>query len=147
MRLSLVPVSFREAAAFVQLHHRHHRPSVGQKFAIAVADDTGAVRGVAVVGRPVARHNDDGWTLEVTRVATDGAANACSMLYAAAWRAARALGYRRLVTYTLVTEPGTSLRAAGWRLIGEVAGRSWDRVSRPCVDRHPTLGKLAWEAA
>jgi hypothetical protein len=146
-RLRVVPISFGEASAFVFEHHRHHPPTVGHKFSVAVADDNNAVRGVAVVGRPVARHNDDGWTLEVTRVATDGAANACSMLYAACWRAARSLGYRRLITYTLKTEPGTSLRAAGWRVIGEVAGRSWTCKSRPRVDKHPTLDKLCWSAA
>jgi hypothetical protein len=83
----------------------------------------------------------------VTRCCTDGAANACSLLYGACWRAARALGYRRLVTYTLTTEPGTSLRAAGWRVVGAVRGRSWHCASRPRVDRHPTLDKLCWEPA
>lgn len=102
---------------------------------------------MAVVGRPVARHNDDDWTAEVTRLAVvDGQPNACSLLYGAAWRACRALGYRRLITYTLSTEPGTSLRAAGWRVVGEVRGRSWDTPTRPRVDRHPTQDKLRWEA-
>lgn len=146
-RLTVAPIGLAEAKAFVVEHHRHHPPSVGHKFSVAVADESGAVRGVAMVGRPVARHNADGWTLEVTRVATDGAANACSMLYATCWRAARALGYRKLITYTLVTEPGTSLRAAGWRVVGEVKGRSWHCASRPRVDKHPTLDKLCWEAA
>lgn len=98
------------------------------------------------MGRPVARHNDDGWTCEVTRVATDGCKNACSALYGAAWRAAKALGYRRLITYTLASEPGTSLRAAGWRVIGQVKGRSWWTPTRPRFDKHPTLDKIAWEA-
>lgn len=146
MRLSVVPITFAEASEFVHRHHRHHPPSVGHKFSLAVADDAGEVRGVAVVGRPKARGYDNGWTLEVTRVATDGAKNACSMLYGAAWRATKALGYRRLVTYTLLTEPGTSLRAAGWRLLGQVKGGSWDRADRPRVDKHPTLDKLCWEA-
>jgi hypothetical protein len=145
--LSVVPITFAEAAAFVAQHHRHHPPSVGHKFSVAVADEHNAVRGVAIVGRPVARGNDDGWTLEVTRVATDGARNACSMLYAACWRVARALGWRKLITYTLMTEPGTSLRAAGWRVIGEVTGRSWHCKSRPRVDKHPTLDKLCWSIA
>jgi hypothetical protein len=97
------------------------------------------------VGRPVARHLDDGWTVEVNRVATDGTRNACSMLYAASWRAARAMGYRRMVTYTLDTEPGTSLRAAGWKIVGEVTARSWSCPSRPRVDKSPHQGKLRWE--
>jgi len=80
-------------------------------------------------------------------VATDGTRNACSMLYGAAWRAAKALGYRKLITYTLASEPGTSLRAAGWSVVGEVRGRSWSCASRPRVDKHPLQDKLRWEAA
>jgi hypothetical protein len=87
----------------------------------------------------------DGWTAEVSRLATDGSKNACSMLYGAAWRACRALGYRRLITYILDTEPGTTLQAAGWKLVGAAGGGSWDRRERPRVDRHPTQGKLRWE--
>lgn len=145
-RLQIVPCHFDEACAFVKQHHRHHRPPVGHRFSLAVADEAGVVRGVAIVGRPVARKADDGWTLEVIRVATDGCPNACSALYGASWRAAKALGYRRLITYTLDIEPGVSLAAAGWRLIGETGGGSWDRASRPRVDKHPTQGKLRWEA-
>ncbi len=110
------------------------------------AEHAGAVVGVAVVGRPVARALQDGATAEVIRLATDGMRNACSMLYGACWRAARALGYRRLITYTLATEPGVSLRAAGWTLIGEAGGGIWSRPSRPRDDAHPTQGKLRWEA-
>jgi hypothetical protein len=146
-RLAVVPCTRSEAQAFVRQHHRHHRPSVGDVFSLAVADEAGAVRGVAMVGRPVARALCDGWTLEVTRVATDGCPNACSALYAASWRATRALGWRRLITYTLDTESGVSVRAAGWKLVGEVTGRSWSCPSRPRVDKHPTQGKLRWEAA
>ncbi len=142
--MTIVPITLREAQAFVAAHHRHHRPPRGCICCVAVADgDT--VRGVAVVGRPVARMLQDGWTAEVVRVATDGAKNACSMLYGAAWRAARALGYRRLVTYTLPEEGGASLRGAGWRLIGEAGGGTWSRQARPRVDLHPTQAKLRWE--
>jgi hypothetical protein len=143
--LRVVPITFDEAVAFIKEHHRHHRPPLGAIFSVACADDSG-VRGVATVGRPVARGLQDGWTAEVTRVATDGAHNACSILYAAAWRATRALGYQRLVTYTLKSEPGTSLRAAGWRVVAEVRGRSWSCESRPRVDKHPLQAKLRWEA-
>lgn len=145
--LELVPVSFGEAGEFCLRHHRHHLPSIGHKFSIGAAR-AGEIVGVVTVGRPVSRGMQDGWTLEVTRLTTsDGAKNAASMLYAAAWRATRALGYRRLITYTLVTEPGTSLRAAGWKIIGEVRGRSWSCVSRPRIDKHPTLDKRCWSAA
>mgnify|MGYP006888295455 CR=1 FL=1 len=105
------------------------------------------VVGVAIVGNPVARMLDDGFTAEVTRLCVlDGVPNGCSMLYGAAWRAARALGWRKLITYTLAEEGGASLRAAGWRCIGEAGGGSWSRESRPRVDLHPTQGKLRWEA-
>lgn len=142
-RLTIVPLELAEANALVDRLHRHHPPAVGHRFSIGVADEAWEIRGAAIV----ARSRDDGWTVEVTRVATDGTPNACSALYAAAWRAARAMGYRRIGTYTLASEPGTSLRAAGWRVIHEVRGRSWDCPSRPRVDRHPLQQKLLWEPA
>ncbi len=145
--LELVPVNISDARAFVEQVHRHHPAPVSGKFAIGVGA-AGEMVGVAIVGRPVARHLDDGWTVEVTRVAVkEGHRNACSMLYGAAWRAAKAMGYRRCVTYTLESEIGTSLRAAGWKIVGEVRGRSWDCPSRPRVDKHPLQGKLRWEAS
>lgn len=145
--IALCPVSQREAFAFVRDHHRHHRPPRGALYAIAATDGQ-AIVGVVIVGRPVARHLQDGYTAEVTRLCViDGVRNACSMLYGAAWRSARALGYRRLVTYTLVEEGGGSLRAAGWRLVGEAGGGSWSRRERPRVDTHPTQRKLRWEVA
>lgn len=143
--LTVQPITLKEARAFVSRVHRHHRAPQGGLFAIGASDE-GGVRAVVIVGRPVARMLADGWTAEVTRLASDGARNACSMLYAAAWRAARAMGYRRLVTYILKGEDGTTLRAAGWRLIGEAGGGSWSRKDRPRVDDHPTQGKLRWEA-
>lgn len=145
-RYQVVPLPLDEANAFVAFHHRHHGPVVGAKFCLGVSDGDGAIRGVAIVGRPVARGLDDGLTLEVTRVATDGAKDACSALYGAARRAAFALGYTRLITYTLATEAGASLRGAGWRVVGEVRGRSWSCASRPRVDKHPAQDKLRWEA-
>jgi hypothetical protein len=144
MSLEIVPVTFAEANAFVRRHHRHHGPVVGCKFCVAAAGD-GAVVGVAIVGRPVARMLDDGWTLEVNRVTTDGTPNAPSMLYAACWRAARALGYRKLITYTLDSEPGTSLTAAGWKTVGAVTARSWSCPSRPRIDKTPLQAKIRWE--
>lgn len=145
--LQLVPITLREANAFVEQHHRHHGPSRGCIVCVAVASSPGEIRGVVIVGRPVARGLDDTWTAEVTRCCTDGTRNACSMLYAAAWRAVRALGYRRLVTYTLETEGGASLRAAGFKIVGQVEGRSWSCQSRPRVDTAPHQDKLRWEIA
>lgn len=140
--LTLSPITLAEANAFVEQHHRHHGPCIGHKFSIAVADDAGVVRGVAIVGRPVSRAEDDGFTLEVNRCCTDGARNACSMLYAAAWRASRAMGYRRLITYVLTDESGISLISAGWKVIGQTKGGSWSCPSRPRVDTHPLQKKL-----
>jgi hypothetical protein len=147
--MKVTPISLAEANAFVGAHHRHHKPVAGCKFCVAVSDDGGVVRGVAIVGRPVARRLDDGWTLEVNRCCTDGARNACSMLYAAAWRAAKALGFRRMITYTLPEEGGASLRASGWRLVGERGGGNWNTPARPRVDTDAMLRgqKLLWEAA
>lgn len=146
MALNIVPVTQREALAFVGEHHRHHKPPCGSVFQVA-ASDGGRIVGVAMVGRPVSRKLQDGWTLEVNRCCTDGTPNACSMLYGAAWRVARALGYRRLITYTLPDQGGTSLRGAGWRVVGERGGGSWNVPSRPRVDTAPTQTKLLWEAA
>jgi hypothetical protein len=143
--VTIVPCTLREACAFVAQHHRHHRPPRGCLFCIGAVVEERVV-GVAIVGRPVARALQDGFTAEVTRVATDGTRNACSALYGAAWRAARAIGYRRLVTYTLPSEGGASLRGAGWRCIGEAGGGSWSRASRPRVDMHPMQQKMRWEA-
>ncbi|HMN09321.1 MAG TPA: hypothetical protein PKC83_11095 [Gemmatimonadaceae bacterium] len=147
MSLSLVPVTLEEANDFVAQHHRHHPPVVGHKFSVGVADEGDRLCGVVIVGRPVSQRLDDGATLEVTRCCTDGTRNAASMLYGAAQRASFALGYRRLVTYTLVTEPGTSLRAAGWKVVGETPGRSWSRPSRPRTDKHTLMPRLRWEVA
>lgn len=144
--LALVPMTLREANAFVEEHHRHHGPARGCLFVIG-AQRHGVVVGVCIVGRPVARMRQDGYTAEVTRLCTDGTRNACSMLYAAAWRAAKALGYHRVGTYILEDEDGASLKAAGWTLIGERGGGSWSVPSRPRVDTHPLQGKLLWEAA
>jgi hypothetical protein len=116
--LELVRVKFDEAANFVREHHRHHTPPVGHLFSIG-AEFKGRLVGVAIVGRPVARHRDDGSTAEVTRLCTDGTRNAASFLLGRSCKAAFALGFRRIGTYTLGSEGGASLRGAGWRLIGE----------------------------
>ena len=146
MKLATVPISLEEANEFVRRHHRHHKPVVGHKFSIGASVGNQIV-GVAIIGRPVSRHRDDGVTLEVTRLCTDGTKNACSFLYGAAWRAARALGFKRIGTYTTPEEGGASLRAAGWTLLAETPGRSWSVPSRPRVDTHPLGQKTLWEAS
>lgn len=115
--LLIVPVTFRQACAYVAEHHRHHKPPRGMKFCLGVrplcAD---YLCGVAFVGRPSARALQNEWTAEVIRTCTNGEPNANSMLYGAAWRAAAAMGYQRLVTYTEENESGASLKAAGFHL-------------------------------
>ena len=147
--LELRPITQKDAFAFVAAHHRHHKPPVGTLWQHGVCDDEGVLRGVALVGRPVARKLDDGFTCEVTRLCTDGAENACSMLYAAAWRVAQSKGYRRILTYVLESETGASLRASGWALLGTSPGKSWSVPSRPRDDKHPLgqktkYGKGSW---
>lgn len=151
MGLKITPCTLKAANRFVGELHRHADPTQGHKFSIAVLDETGAVRGVAIVGRPTARHLDDGTTTaEITRVCTDGTRNACSMLYGAARRAAKAMGYERVVTYTLAEETGISLRAAGFRVDCERAGGTsahWHnregRKARP-VGKDLVGGKIRW---
>lgn len=134
MNLTIVPVSFETACEFVAMWHRHNQPPNGHRFSLGVANDDKLV-GVCMVSHPVARHLMDGYTLEVIRTATDGTPNANSMLYGAAWRAAKALGYRRLITYTQAEEPGSSLRAAGFHIVAErPATKGWHRISRPRDD-------------
>jgi hypothetical protein len=147
--LHLVPLRSRDAKAFVAMWHRHHAPPVGMVFAVGAADEHGVLRGVAIAGRPVARLYDNGQTLEVTRVATDGTRNCCSLLYGACRRAAFALGYTRLITYTQAGESGASLRAAGWRVIAErPAHPGWDRPNRSRQPRGTEgIPRTLWEAA
>lgn len=122
--LDIVPVPLAEANEYVLEHHRHHKPVTGHKFSIGCTDGERIV-GVAIVGRPVSRYLDDGWTLKVTRLCTDGTRNACSMLYAAAWRAARAMGYKKVITYILESENGASLKASGFCYEGQAGGIAW----------------------
>jgi hypothetical protein len=141
--MRLVPLTHRAASAFIVEKHRHHRPPQGLKFAIGL-ENGGELVGIVCVGRPVSRHYDDGYTAEVTRLCTDGTKNACSKLYAAAWHAAKAMGYRKIITYILASEPGTSLKASGWALEGEAGGGSWSVPSRPRTDKHPVEMKTRW---
>lgn len=146
MTLSIVPVTFAQAKEFVAKHHRHHKPPAGHKFSIGVALE-GELVGVAMAGRPVARMLDDGLTLEVNRTATDGSDNANSKLYAAVRAAAKAMGYKRCITYTQEGETGASLRAAGWIRIKEIPPRAgWDRPGRPREGNgNDGIARTLWE--
>lgn len=136
-----MPISLRDANRYIAEHHRHHEPVRGCKFTIACTEHA-ALCGVVIAGRPVARHLDDGFTFELTRLCTDGAPHAASKLIAAATRAAQAMGARRLVSYVLETERGTCFRAAGWKLRCrkngnpiKFGGGTWDRDARPRTER------------
>lgn len=142
--LELTPITLREANAFVQTYHRHHKPSQGHKFSIGAMED-GHLVGVAICGRPVSRRMDDGFTLEVNRLCTDGTKNACSILYGAAYRAAKAMGYHRVITYILESEPGTSLKAAGYVCEGRAGGLEWNGERKPKNDnQYPHEMKTRW---
>ena len=140
------PISLGAANRFVQAHRRHARPVVGHLYSLGLWSGPLALHGVAIVGRPVARHLDDGRTVEVTRLATDGTRNACSMLYSAAAREARRRGYLRVITYTLASETGASLRAAGFVPVAAVRPDGWDRPSRVRKPR-PAVARTRWESA
>lgn len=137
------PVTFRFAQAFVGEHHRHCRPPVGGRFALALYEGTTPL-GVAVAGRPVARHLDDGLTVEITRCTTSGARNACSQLYGAVVRVAQAMGYLRVVTYTRADEPGSSPRAGGFTREDDVRAESWSRDERPRQLDLAPVAKVRW---
>lgn len=139
------PIGWREAKAFVDRLHRHHFSPQGWKFGIG-AEKNGQLVGVVMVGRPVSRMLDDGKTAEVIRLVTDGTRNACSFLYARARQIALLMGFSRIITYILASEPGTSLKAAGWKFEREAGGGSWSRPSRGRKDKAPLETKQLWAA-
>lgn len=140
--MEAVPLHLKEANEFVRRQHRHSLPAVGCKFAVGCMAD-GKLVGVAIAGRPVARRRDDGKTLEVLRVCTDGTRNAASWLYSRVKRIAQLLGYHRVLTYSLKEESGASLRAAVARITGEVRPQQGDVPSRPRRDQ-AVYGKAKW---
>ena len=149
MGLRIVPCNLATARDFVALHHRHHKPPVGHKYSIGIASGDEMV-GVIIVGRHIARLLDDGLTLEVLRsCVANGVPNGNSMLYGAAWRAAKALGYVRLITYTQDGESGASLRAAGWRVVAQRKPRpGWDMPSRRRLGNgNDNVARTLWEAS
>ena len=125
MVMEIQPITFRQASDFINQHHRHHRATVGCKFCIGLFAEDGKMVGVAVCGRPVSRHLDDGLTCEVNRLCTDGTKNACSMLYGAACRVAKAMGYKKMVTYILESENGASLKASNFVCEGKAGKTHW----------------------
>ena len=148
--LIIAPITFKAACAFVAKLHRHNKPPRGHKFSIALFSSGGLI-GVAMAGRPISRHFDDEMTLEVNRTCTDGTRNANSMLYGAVWRAAKAMGYWRCITYTQADESGASLRAAGFTKVKELPARaSWADSSVALKDIRDMEGnggvpRVLWE--
>lgn len=144
--MKLTPVNRDQANDYVRRLHRHSKPVQGYRFAVGIADGS-ALRGVAIAGRPVARMLDDGRTLEILRVCTDGIRNGCTRLYGACCRAGAALGYQLAITYTLEAEGGASLRAAGFKPVANVRDRQWDTPSRPREQRELLGDRIRWERA
>lgn len=141
--MDIVPITLRAANDFVADHHRHHKPSRGHKFSVGLMDE-GRLVGVAICGRLVSRHLDNGRTLEVNRLCTDGTRNACSALYGACARIAKDMGYRKIITYILESEPGTSLRASGWKYEGIAGGLEWTGSRKPTNGQYPAEMKQRW---
>jgi hypothetical protein len=142
--LSHRPTALKHAAKFIGVEHRHNRVMGIQRWALA-ADADGRLVGVVVVGNPKARMLQHSRRFEVTRLATDGTDNACSYLYGAAIRTARAMGIWSLKTYTLMSESGSSLRAVHARDEGEVSADEWDRPSRRRITKHTVAPRRRWE--
>lgn len=152
--MEIRPITLRDANAYVAQHHRHNQPTNGHKWSIACYDGE-RLCGVAICGQPIARKLDDGLTIEIRRVCTDGTKNACSMLYGASCRVAKAMGYRRVITYTLQSETGASLKASNFTNCGEAGGVSWNMPSRPREEyqttlfgterKYPNERKVRWE--
>lgn len=143
MRVEIRPITLKKASEYINQNHRHHNATVGCKFAIGCFDNDKMV-GCAVCGRPVSRHLDDGLTCEINRVCTDGTHNACSMLYGACCRIAKAMGYKLIITYTLLSEPGSSLRASNFEDAGQAGGTHWTGKRNRGQDI-PAEMKRRWE--
>ena len=144
MNYEVVPISYKLACEVVLEYHRHHKPPQGHKFSIGL--DSNGLHAVVMVGRPVAREYDDGRTLEITRICTidNAVPNSVSILLGAICRAGKALGYKRIITYTLESEHGSSLKASNFSIDGTVRGRSWSTPSRIREDKHPLDNKTRW---
>ena len=146
--VSIIPCTFPKANAFVKSLHRHHAPIPGGFAWFCVAAIVqGTVRGTAIAGRPTNRNNDDQLTVEVLRLTSDGTPNVCSALLGSCANAAKAIGARRIITYTLDSESGVSLRGAGW-VCEETGIESWWThvgTRTPAVDRpHMSETKARW---
>lgn len=123
--MKIIPITLKAANAFVTAYHRHHRKCTGCKFCLGLKNQNDDLIGVAICGRPVSRYYDDGLTLEINRLCTLGECNACSQLYGACIRVAKNMGYRKVITYTLESEDGASLKASNFKYDGIAGGKQW----------------------
>ena len=140
------PIELKDANIFVDIYHRHHKPVYRDKYRLSAFDtNKQIVIGIVQVGRPVSRVLDDGKTVEVVRLCTDGTKNVCSFLYSRAAKIAKEMGYERIITYILESESGTSLKAAGWKFAHKTKGHDWNCPSRPRQTTAPTCNKQMWE--
>lgn len=129
--MKAVPIELNEANDYVNRHHRHHKAVARDKFRVA-CEENGEIVGVIQVGRPLSRMLADGFTLEVLRCCTNGRPNVASFLYSRAARIAKEMGYKKIITYILEEEHGSSLKASGWECEATgCGGGSWSRPSRP----------------
>ena len=137
-KLKVIPLTLKAANAYVKEHHRHNKPCVGHRFSIGALDEDDNIVGVAIIGRPVARMLDDGLTVEVNRVCTneDSPKNVCSFLYARAWRIWQQMGGERMITYTLQSEPGSSLKGAGWKVMATTRKRKKEHLWNTRKPKH-----------
>jgi hypothetical protein len=144
--MKIVPMTLKAANEYVSKYHRHHKPSIRHKLSIGLVDDKDELIGVAILGRPVNRYCDNGFTLEVARLCTDGTSNACSKLYGASARIAKEMGYNKIQTYILDVELGTSLKASGWKFVALTKGGVWKhKDGKPRRTDQPLNPKQRWE--
>lgn len=142
-KLHIRPISLKEANSFVSSHHRHHKATVGHKFSVACVDGE-RLCGVAICGRPISRYLDNGEVLEISRLCTDGTYNACSKLYGACAKIAKDMGYKKIITYILESENGTSLRASNFICEGEAGGEMWTGTRSGRDNGVPKEKKTRW---
>lgn len=144
-KMRVAPISFKEACEYIDSVHRHYKAPHGHKFSLSLIDEEDNIHGVLMCGRPVNRNLDDYDTLEITRLATDGTKNACSLLYNACKRAAFNMGYLKVVTYILESELGTSLIASGWKKVCDTRYKSWDHAERKRNETNLQCSKQRYE--
>lgn len=140
--MEIRPITFRDACDFIRQNHRHHRPTVGCKFCAGLYEENKLI-GCAVCGRPVSRILDDGLTVEINRLCTNGTKNACSMLYGACCRIAKEMGYKLIITYILESENGASLKASNFHCDGVAGGTHWTGI-RNKNQQIPHEMKIRW---